>query len=459
MRVILLAGGVGERLWPLSREGYPKQFLKLGNQKKSLFQLALERSLKLTTIDKVYVVTNTRYRFLVQGAFEELGLDWSRAHILYEPKPKNTLPAIYGAVYLMSKSQNDDVVVFPTDHYIPKDAMLIDEIIRSQGLSQHGIVTFGIMPTQPHTGYGYISKAEVIDNGYKVKSFIEKPSKQLAKEYIEKGYLWNAGIFMFKVEFFNDEVEKYAPQIFRAFNDHSCWENAFQQIEKGISIDYGILEKSEHVFVVPLEIHWNDLGSFDALDTLYNTDEYGNNFFDNPILIDAYNNLLISDEGKQIAAIGVKDLVIVDQRDALLICHKEKTNQVREVVGELKKRKDNRVIYHTKDYRPWGFYQILDQQKDAFKIKRITVFEGKKLSEQLHYHRSEHWIVVSGTAKVTINGEISLVKSGESIFIRAGEKHRLENPGKIPLEIIEVQMGEYLEEDDIVRFDDDFKRQ
>jgi len=254
------------------------------------------------------------------------------------------------------------------------------------------------------------------------------------------------------------EVNAHAPQIASAFDTTSTLEEAFSKIEMKVSIDYGIMEKSDHVAVVPVSIGWNDLGSFEAFYDVYETDEQDNIAQSEHVLIDTKNTLIQASKGKLVATIGVEDLVIIDQRDALLIAKKDQTQKVKEVVDYLKQQGDLRTEYSVQDYRPWGYYKVLEEEKDTFKIKRITVHPGKKLSYQLHHHRSEHWVVVRGTAKVTIDDKVIFVLSGESVFFKEGQKHRLENPGKVPLEIIEVQMGQYLEEDDIVRLDDQFGR-
>lgn len=459
MKVIILAGGCGTRLWPLSRDRYPKQFVKIKKEDPSLFQETFERSLLLSEIDDIYVVTNEKYKFLVMGAIEEMGYEYNEGNIFVEPEAKNTLPAVYAGVNEISRDSDDTIVVFPSDHRIIKPNEFSEIIRESEELSQNNIITFGIKPDGPNTGYGYISPARKKLNGYVVEEFHEKPDHDTAVSYIEKGYFWNSGIFMFNSGFFVNEVKIHAPEIYNAFDSSENIRKAFSKIDKGISMDYGIMEKSDSISVVPVDIGWNDLGSFDAFYDVYKKDENNNIVEPENIVIDSKNNYIYSETGKLVASVGVEDLIIVDNRDALLICKKEQSQKVKQIVETLNQRKDPRSKSHVKDYRPWGNYKVLEEEKDSFKINRIVVGVGKKLSYQLHYHRSEHWIVVKGMAKVIIEEEEKLVSAGESIFIRPGQKHKLENPGRVPLEIIEVQMGEYLEENDIVRFDDEYRGQ
>ena len=455
MKAIILAGGSGTRLWPLSRTNFPKQFLKLKNMDKSIFQMSLERCLKLTGLAEIYIVTNNNYKFLVLGQIEELGYKFNENNILIEPSGKNTLPAIYYGVKEIQKLGEDIVAVFPSDHLIEDEHKFVHTIQKGLQLTNEYIITYGVRPSKPHTGYGYIKPKEPLTIGYQVDEFKEKPDHKTAMSYLEKGYLWNSGMFMFRTDIFTAEVRQYNQEVYQAFEASDI--NKIYGIMPNISIDYGIMEKSQRVAVIPLEVKWSDLGSFDTFYDEFTGDKNGNIAFGSDILIDSSSNLLYTDKDKAVALIGVNDLIIVDEKDALLICKKEHSQKVKDVVNKLKEINDSRADYHLTTYRPWGSYTILEEGF-FYKIKRITVLPGKKLSFQLHYHRSEHWIVVKGTAKVTVEDNDYLVRSGESTFVKTGLKHRLENPGKVLLEVIEVQLGQYLEEDDIVRLDDDFGR-
>lgn len=451
MKIIILAGGSGTRLWPLSRTRYPKQFINFEGFKHSLFQSTFLRALKISEVEDVIIITSEEYSFIVNGQIEELGYNVLKSNLIIEPKAMNTLPAIAAGVYL--NNSEDLFLVMPSDHLIHDEDKFTQTIIESIELAQNNIITFGIKPTSPKTGYGYIGCGIKILNGFQVETFKEKPDFEKAIDYIEKGFLWNAGIFLFSKGIFNIELRKHQNQLHSIFANFKDLNEIYSSIQDKVSIDYGLLELSSKIAVVPLEINWSDLGSFDAIDEVSNHQSNQNN-----IIINSTNNYLSAPSKKITALIDVEDLIIVDTDDALLIAKKSSSEKVKEVVNQLVERNDKRADYHSKDYRPWGNYQILDEENAQFKVKRIFVEPHKRLSYQMHHHRSEHWVVVKGIATVTIDDKVFEVLEGESTYIKANQKHRLENKTNEKLEIIEVQLGSYLEEDDIIRFDDDFNR-
>ncbi|WML67291.1 MAG: mannose-1-phosphate guanylyltransferase / mannose-6-phosphate isomerase [Methanoregula sp. SKADARSKE-2] len=449
MKSIILAGGAGTRLWPLSREYYPKQFIQLDGR--SLFQRSCERAAKLSGQDDIFIVTNEIHQYLARNQMEELGYTLAEDHLLAEPEGRNTLPAIAWAMQrVRTISPSATATVFPSDHLLGDIAL--DQIRGAEPLADQYLVTFGVRPTSPHTGYGYIKRGTSLPPGSLVEEFKEKPDEEAAREYLEKGYLWNSGIFLLSTGRFFEELKRYRPNLFAAFDGTGIPD--YKSLES-ISIDYGLLEKSKRVAVVPLETAWSDLGTFRALYDAENHDPDGNV---GPAEYIVSKNNFVQAPGKHVGLIGVHDLVVVDTADALLICDNRHTEQVKELVRRYNRKNDPITKFHRQVYRPWGSYTVLEVS-NFFKIKRVTVRPGRKLSLQLHHHRSEHWVVVSGTAEVELNEETRLLRQGESTFVRTGMKHRLKNPGVIPLEVIEVQLGEYLEEDDIVRFEDDFGRE
>ncbi len=454
MTNIILCGGSGTRLWPISRTLMPKQFVKLFDDK-SLFQLTVERNSKVC--DNQFIVSNVEQYFLALDQLEEL--EKSNNTYLLEPIGRNTAPAI--ALACMALDKEEIVLVTPSDHLIKDENEYSKVLARAKELAQENyLVTFGITPDFAETGFGYIEA-----NGEDVKAFHEKPNKQIAQSYVDAGnYYWNSGMFMFKAGAFLEELQKYSPAIFEG--SKNALENASTNKMTRIkyndmlnipedSIDYAVMEKSQKVKVVASDIDWSDVGSFDALYEELPKDENGNSLNDKYIPIDSKNNFIHS-KNKYIATIDVEELVIVDTGDALLVSKKGSSQKVKQVVAELKKTTDLHTI-HLTGYRPWGTYTILEDTI-GYKIKRIEVKPGKRLSLQKHFHRNEHWIVVSGTATVTVGNTTKLIRPNESTYIKMGEIHRLENKGKISVVMIEVQVGEYTGEDDIVRLEDDFKR-
>ncbi len=443
MIALILAGGVGERLFPLSRAKYPKQFLRFNGE--SLFQMTVKRGLMIS--DQIYVVTNVDQAFMIEKELEEMGVE---AKVLEEPMPKNTLPAIYlGIREIVKDFGRSKVAVLPSDHIIEANEKFVEAFKKAERLSNDYLVTFGIRPTKPHTGYGYIKPGEELENGFVVERFVEKPDYERAKDYVDRGFLWNSGMFVFDTDLFLEECKKFAMDVIEKVD-----KGKYEEIE-AISVDKGILEKSDRVAVVPLDVFWSDVGSFDAVYEIMEKDENNNAIKGEFLGVNARNNLVIG-EGL-VSAIDVENLVIVNTKDVTLVCPRESSQKVREVVKALKERGDERAEHHITVYRPWGSFTVLEEGK-GWKVKRLTVLPKKRLSLQMHYHRCEFWVVVRGTAKVTVGDREFLLTKGESTFIPVGEKHRLENPGNITLEIIEVQIGDYLGEDDIVRFADDFGR-
>ena len=456
MTNIILCGGSGTRLWPISRTLMPKQFVKLFDDK-SLFQLTVERNSKVC--DSQFIVSNAEQYFLAIDQLEELNK--TKNKYLLEPIGRNTAPAI--ALACLALDKEELVLVTPSDHLIKNETEYQKVISRAKELaSANNLVTFGIKPTFAETGFGYIEAS-----GEDVKAFHEKPNFDTATKYLEAGnYYWNSGMFLFKAGVFLEELQKYSPTIYEAsleaFTSASN-ENNLTRIKHDDmmnipedSIDYAVMEKSNKVKVVSSEISWSDVGSFDALFDELPKDENNNTQNPNHISIDSKNNLVYGSERK-IATVDIEDCIIVDTGDALLISKKGSSQKVKNVVAKLKESSSELHNIHLTASRPWGTYTVLEDTL-GYKIKRIEVKPGKRLSLQKHYHRNEHWIVVSGTATVTVGDETRLVRPNESTYIKMGEVHRLANEGKIPVVLIEAQVGEYTGEDDIVRLDDDFKR-
>ncbi len=457
MTNVILCGGSGTRLWPISRNLMPKQFAKLFDDK-SLFQLTVERNSKVCK--EQFIVSNQDQYFLALDQLEELNKTNNR--YLLEPVGRNTAPAI--ALACMALDREEVVLVTPSDHLIKNESAYTEVIQKASTLAEKdNLVTFGITPDFAETGFGYIEAS-----GESVKAFHEKPDAVTAQSYLDAGnYYWNSGMFMFKAGVFLEELEKYSPEIFKtckeALNPNND-DNAIIRIDQEAmlaipedSIDYAVMEKSTKVKVIPSNISWSDVGSFDALYEELPTDKNGNTLNNKHISIDSKNNLIYGDE-KTIATIDVKDLIIIDTGDSILVSKKGRSQKVKQVVKQLKEQNSQLHHVHETVHRPWGTYTVLEDTP-GYKIKRIVVKPGKRLSLQKHYHRNEHWIVVSGTATVTVGEEIKLIRPNESTYIKMGEVHRLSNEGVIPVVLIEAQVGEYTGEDDIVRIDDDFKRE
>jgi mannose-1-phosphate guanylyltransferase/mannose-6-phosphate isomerase len=453
MHTLILAGGKGTRLWPLSRELMPKQFIKLFD--KSLFQMTVERASLISDPSDIYIVLNREYKFRALDDLSELGIDIPKENILMEPEGKNTLPAIYWGIKEISSRGKCKVAVLPSDHMVNPDREYVDAFRKAEELADDYLITFGIRPTRPHTGYGYIKPGEKLKFGFRVKEFKEKPDLLTAERYIKEGYLWNSGMFLFETNLFMEEVNLLAPEVSDAFR--YTVEEAYRRVPE-ISVDKGIMEKTDKAAVIPLNVYWNDVGGFNSLYDVLSRDEMGNavkTLGDGEYMqINSSNNIVVTE--RLTATIGVENLLIVDSGDALLIAKRDDDQKVREIYERLRKRRDERAFSHKTVYRPWGNYTVLGKG-NGYKIKRLVVIPGRRLSLQRHYHRSEHWVVVRGTARIIMDQDQRILRPGESIFIPAGVVHRLENPGKIDLEVIEVQIGDYLEEDDIERLEDDYR--
>ena len=458
---IILAGGSGSRLWPLSRELYPKQLLNL-NSDKSLLQSTFERLEGFMPKDNIVSITNTKHTSNVRMQLSELS---SKVNLLSEPVSKNTAPAIALAVkFIMQKSNSDPVIiVVPSDHLIENQDKFLSTVKKGERLAEAGyIVTFGIKPDYPETGYGYINTSDELQDGFKVKEFVEKPDLETAKQYLKAGtYYWNSGIFMFKASTLIQEIEKLVPEIANISNEIDFTKSdeiPFIKFDKmpNISIDYAVMEKSDKIALVKLESDWNDLGSWQSIYDVSQKDKNGNVFVGHVLDKDSKNSFVYS-SSKLVATIGLEDTVIVETEDAILACKKDKTQDVKYIYNTLKEQNDNTHLVHKTVYRPWGFYTVIAQGK-GFITKIIHVNPGQKLSLQSHNHRSEHWVVLSGMALVKLDGKDYTLSPGHSVDIPVKAIHSLQNPFDEDLEIIEVQKGEILLEEDIIRYEDMYGR-
>jgi mannose-1-phosphate guanylyltransferase/mannose-6-phosphate isomerase len=477
---VILAGGSGTRLWPLSRSSHPKQFLPLMSGA-SLLDLTLERMESIASselLQRPLVICNQENRFFVAEHFRQSGIE--NASILLEPCGRNTAPALTMAALHLA-DQGDDAVMFvtPSDHLINDMTSFNKSASLALDLASKGhVVTLGISPTGPETGFGYIKYGKVWDSsgkdqGYRLDSFVEKPDLPTAQEYIDSNqYLWNAGVFVLKVSVWLENIKKHESVIYNSCaeaysksrkDSDFCWidKNAFSQCP-GDSIDYAVMEKLSRVesekppLVVPLDAGWSDVGSWASYWGVQQKDESGNALKGDALAIDTIDSLVFS-SSRLVTTVGVENLIVVETKDAVLIVDKNKTQDVTAVIEHLKKHNRDEINYHREVHRPWGTYDTVDAG-DRFIVKRIVVKPGAALSLQMHHHRAEHWIVVKGTARVTRGEDVFLLTENQSTYISIGQKHRLENPGRIPLEMIEVQSGGYLQEDDIVRFEDVYNR-
>lgn len=464
---VLLSGGVGSRLWPVSRELYPKQFLPLTGDSSLLAQTLL-RAAGIAGVGQPVVVCNDEHRFLVAEQLRLSGI--KPAAILLEPEGKNTAPALAAAA-LRAQSIDPHAVllVLPADHIIHDTAAFAESVARGMTAAEAGyLVTFGIVPTAPETGYGYIQAGAASSDGVRqLQQFVEKPNRETAEKYLASGeYLWNSGMFLLRADAYLQELEQHAPAILAAVRralDGARNDLDFSRLDATAfatcpndSIDYAVMERTQKGVVIPLSCGWSDVGSWSSLWEVEPKDESENVLIGDVVLHDVDSSYIRS-ESRLVAAIGLHDVVIVETSDAVLVANKNRVQDVKHIVAALKKSKRDEATLHKRVYRPWGSYESL-VNAHRFQVKRIIVNPGQQLSLQMHHHRAEHWIVVSGTAKVTCGEKEYLLSEDQSTYIPLGNRHRLSNPGVIPLELIEVQTGSYLGEDDIVRFQDVYGR-
>lgn len=464
---VVLCGGSGTRLWPLSRELYPKPFVTLSSGE-SLFMNTMERLRDIPGSGTPIIVTNEEHRFYVREALDQGGRE---ASIILEPAPRNTAPAIYLAALAVSEQAGGDalMLVAPSDHYFGDSSGFCETVQKAANAALNGnIITFGIVPTRPESAYGYILAGEQYDDTCRrVTRFVEKPSEAKASEMIRAGgHFWNSGIFFMKVSTLLSEMRRHRPDIARACD--AAWEkkssdNGFVRPDPDCllaspedSIDYAVMEKTERAMMAPLECSWNDMGSWESFYQEGERDSAGNVQVGDVMVEDVENSYICS-RGRLVAAIGVRDLAIVDSGDAVLVLPRNRCQDVKRIAKRLKASGRDEAKLHPVVYRPWGSYERLTMG-DRFQVKRIVVRPGRSLSLQMHHHRAEHWIIVRGTAEITVGDESRLHTENESVYIPIGKLHKLYNPGRIPLELIEVQSGAYLGEDDIVRIEDAYGR-
>ncbi len=483
---IILAGGSGTRLWPLSREYYPKQFLPLINTGSSMLQETLTRLAMIEEAASPIVVCSELHRFIVADQLREAGVE--ATSVIVEPAGRNTAPALtLGALRALDVSGDGEdpiLLVTHSDHLITEPRRFLDAFKVGLALASEGsLVTFGVPPTGPETGYGYIEQGgplvSVEGQAYAIQSFVEKPDRQTATEFCESGrYLWNSGLFMMRASAWLERIELHRPDIADAvrvaYEKGSDFYEYFKPDEDAFlkcpsdSIDYAVMEGAGSsaeedkdgttgYAVVPIDVGWSDIGSWSTLWEQREQDDMGN-VLQGDVYTESTKNSLILGGHRLIAAIGLEDVVVIETPDAVLVAHKDRVQDIKGVVEQLREDGRSEADIHRRVHRPWGTYDVLDAG-EGFQVKRLTISPGASVSFQFHRHRAEHWIVVRGTAKVTKDGDVFLLKENESVSIPQGMKHRLENPGTTPLEVIEAQMGEYLGEDDIIRLEDDYNRE
>ena len=465
---VILSGGSGSRLWPLSREHYPKPLLPLASEQ-TLLQETACRLDRLEEVGEAVYVCNEEHRFLVAEQIAEVGK--TPAIIILEPEGRNTAPALtLAALFLAGEDPESMMVVMPADHVIRDGQAFVEAVEQGCPQAAEGeLVTFGIVPDAAETGYGYIKRdGEVAGGGvWKVARFVEKPDQDTAERYLAEGdYFWNSGIFLMRTDQWLQEIGEHRPDILeacRAAMQRGTRDSDFYRVKReaflgcpGDSIDYAVMEKTQHAVVVPFSAGWSDVGAWSALWNVCPHDEAGNVVQGDVLVKDTRNAVLVA-ESRCLATVGLDGVIVVETADAVLVASKDRAQDVKHIVSQLKDSNREECRVHRRVYRPWGSYEGMDKG-DRFQVKRLTVKPGASLSLQMHNHRSEHWVIVKGTARVTCGDQVFNLHENESTYIPLGERHRLENPGNIPLEVIEVQSGSYLGEDDIVRFDDVYDR-
>ena len=463
VKAIVLCGGSGTRLWPLSRTKYPKQLLTLGADE-SLLQATVSRTLSIEQVDSIAVICNDEYRFLVAQQVRPLQ---ARSEVLLEPFGRNTAPAVAIAAF-MALEEDPLLLVLPSDHLVTDGQALANAVDIGIELAREGhLVTFGVKPDSAHTGYGYIQAGEKLGGGFGVMQFVEKPDLETATSYVaDRRYYWNSGMFLYRASAFLEELARFEPEI------HACCEKIaesltvdldFTRISAALfescpakSLDYAVMEHTKRAAVVPLNAGWSDIGSYESIWDVMDKDADGN-VLDGDVVTRNTTNSYLHSEHRLVATVAVDNLIVIETPDAVLVADKSRSQEVKALVEELARSNRTEHAEHRRVYRPWGYYESVDSG-DRFQVKHILVNPGSSLSLQKHHHRAEHWVVVSGTAQVTKGSEVFDLSENQSTFIPIGTTHRLENPGRIPLRIIEVQSGSYLAEDDIVRLDDVYGR-
>ncbi len=463
---VILSGGSGSRLWPLSRSLYPKQLLPLSSERTMIQETALRAG--KGRFAGPLIICNEAHRFIVAEQMQEIGIKPLR--LVLEPVGRNTAPAIAAAALILQSIAPEAImVVLPSDHVIGDQPGFLKSLELAGDAAAAGhLVTFGMKPTAPETGYGYIQRGTALTEGsFKVERFIEKPDLERARAMTaQPEFLWNSGMFVFKASVFLDEVKRLCPDILDAVApaiDHAVADIDFLRLDAeafgrapSASIDYAVMEHTERAAVVPSDFGWSDVGSWSALWDITGKTQAGNVEVGDVISVDCHDSYLRGD-GVLVAGVGLRDIIVVATEDAVLVAERRHVQEVKKIVESLKERKRTEGDLHRKVYRPWGYFQSVDSGT-RFQVKQITVKPGAKLSLQMHHHRAEHWVVVEGTALITRNDETFLLRENESTYIPVGTKHRLENPGKVPLKLIEVRSGTYLSEDDIVRYEDTYGR-